>query len=77
MIINLRPTNVINLNTLVEELEVRFSDEQQEEIVAIIVEVLGKSDWQAEKQAMEEQSNAKESQKGEGKPTQQEQVKGG
>jgi hypothetical protein len=58
MIMNLRPTNAGNLNTVVEEMEDRFSDEQQEEIVAIIGEVLGRPDGEAERQAMTD--NAKE-----------------
>lgn len=58
MIINLRPANAGNLNTVVEEMEDRFTDEQQEEIVAIIAEVLGRPDGEAERQAMTD--NAKE-----------------
>ena len=58
MIMNLRPANAGNLNTVVEEMEDRFSDEQQEEIVAIIGEVLGRPDGEAERQAMTD--NAKE-----------------
>lgn len=52
MIMNLRPANAGNLNSVVEEMEDRFSDEQQEEIVAIIAEVLGRPDGEAERQAM-------------------------
>ncbi|PHH71307.1 hypothetical protein CDD82_6591 [Ophiocordyceps australis] len=41
VILNLRPTSVVALNTIVDDLGERFSEEQQEEIVAMIVEVLG------------------------------------
>lgn len=58
MIMNLRPANAGNLNSIVEEMEDRFTDEQQEEIVAIIAEVLGRPDGEAERQAMTD--NAKE-----------------
>ncbi|KAF5590126.1 hypothetical protein FPANT_6061 [Fusarium pseudoanthophilum] len=41
MIINLRPASVAALNTVVEEMSERFSEEQQEAMVNIIAEVLG------------------------------------
>lgn len=41
MILNLRPNNVVLLNAIIEEMGERFSEEQQEELVAIIIEVLG------------------------------------
>jgi hypothetical protein len=41
MILNLRPASVAALNTVIEEMGERFSDEQQEEMVTIILEVLG------------------------------------
>ncbi|KAL6700351.1 RNA polymerase Rpb4 domain-containing protein [Trichoderma pleuroticola] len=41
MILNLRPASVAALNTVIEEMSERFSDEQQEEMVTIILEVLG------------------------------------
>ncbi|KAL2069956.1 hypothetical protein VTL71DRAFT_14636 [Oculimacula yallundae] len=52
MIMNLRPTKPESLNTIVEEMENRFSDEQQLQIVEIIREVLGSPDGNAEAQAM-------------------------
>ena len=59
MIMNLRPTKPENLNTIIEEMEDRFpDDEQQQKIVDIIGEVLGRADGAAERQAMTE--NAKE-----------------
>jgi hypothetical protein len=41
MILNLRPASVAALNTVIEEMGERFNDEQQEEMVTIILEVLG------------------------------------
>lgn len=41
MILNLRPNNVVLLNAIIEEMGERFTEEQQEELVAIIIEVLG------------------------------------
>ncbi|PHH63263.1 hypothetical protein CDD81_6120 [Ophiocordyceps australis] len=41
VILNLRPTSVVALNTIVDDLGERFTEEQQEQIVAVIVEVLG------------------------------------
>ncbi|KEZ43837.1 hypothetical protein SAPIO_CDS3999 [Scedosporium apiospermum] len=42
MLFNLRPQSVANLNTSIEDLEDRFTMEQQEAIIDIIVSVLGK-----------------------------------
>ncbi|GJN85064.1 hypothetical protein PLIIFM63780_008628 [Purpureocillium lilacinum] len=42
MILNVRPASVIGLNTVVEEMSERFTDEQQLEMVNIIADVLGK-----------------------------------
>jgi len=53
MIMNLRPTQIAALNTVVEELEQRFPDEAvQQEIVDTITDVLGSPDGEAERQAM-------------------------
>lgn len=41
MIINLRPSSVVALNTVLEDMSDRYSEEQQEEMVQIILEVLG------------------------------------
>ena len=41
MMLNLRPASVAALNTIVEDMTDRFSAEQQEEMVAIIAQVLG------------------------------------
>lgn len=61
MIMNLRPTKPENLNTIVEEMESRFTDEEQNKIVQVIAEVLGRPDGEAERQAMTD--NAKEARK--------------
>ena len=42
MMINLRPTSKANLNTVIEDLEDRFNEVEQEDIVNGVVEVLGK-----------------------------------
>ena len=58
LIMNLRPANEGVLNTVLEEMGDRFSDEQQAEMVEIIGDVLGRADGEAERHAMTE--NAKE-----------------
>jgi hypothetical protein len=70
MIINLRPTNTSNLNTLVEEMEDRFDEDQQMAIVQIITEVLGKGDGEAERQAMEDHAVEARKEKVEQEPVQ-------
>lgn len=54
MILNLRPTKPEILNTMVEELETRFDEEQQMDMARIITEVLGKPNTEAEKMALQE-----------------------
>jgi hypothetical protein len=71
MIMNLRPANTSNLNTVVEELEGRFDDAQQMAIVQTIVEVLGKADGEAERQAMTDQAQeARKENEGDQEPKQ-------
>ncbi|KAI0602426.1 RNA polymerase III, subunit C17 [Biscogniauxia sp. FL1348] len=41
MIVNMRPTSVANLNAVLEDMEERFGDDQQQEIVDIVIEILG------------------------------------
>lgn len=41
MILNLRPTNPVALNTVIEDMEDRFDQAAQEDIAAGIAEVLG------------------------------------
>lgn len=41
MVLNLRPASIAALNTIIEDMPERYSDEQQEEMVAIVAEVLG------------------------------------
>jgi hypothetical protein len=43
MIINLRPASIAVLNTVVEDMAERFTDEQQEEIIGAIAEILGEA----------------------------------
>lgn len=55
MILNLRPTKPESLNTIVQEMEQRFpEDDTQLEIVRVISEVLGRPDGEAERHAMTE-----------------------
>jgi len=44
MILNLRPQNSSVLDVVVEELDDRFSEETQQEILAAITEVLGRGE---------------------------------
>lgn len=41
MILNLRPASIAALNTIIEDMPERYSDEQQEEMVNIVAELLG------------------------------------
>ncbi|EFZ01385.1 hypothetical protein MHUMG1_02413 [Metarhizium humberi] len=41
MILNLRPASIAALNTVIEDMTERYSDEQQEEMVGIVADVLG------------------------------------
>jgi hypothetical protein len=43
-ILNLRPDNSAVLSTAIEDMEERFSEEEQQKIVAIIGEVLGRDE---------------------------------
>lgn len=55
MMINLRPTKLENLSTIIEEMDNRFpGDEMQQEILEIITRVLGRPDTEAERQTMAE-----------------------
>lgn len=67
MIMNLRPTKCESLNTIVEEMDDRFTDDQQLEIVEIIAEVLGTADGNAERQAMNDQAEVRKGQQPETK----------
>jgi hypothetical protein len=54
MIFNHRPTHIAQLTVLLEDLELRFPQQDtQQEIVDIIAEVLGAPDGEAERTAME------------------------
>lgn len=41
MLMNLRPTNIPSLNTVLEEMETRYSEADQEDIVQGVMEILG------------------------------------
>ncbi|KAI0885366.1 HRDC-like protein [Annulohypoxylon maeteangense] len=41
MILNIRPTNVAVLNVIIENMEDRFNADQQQEILDIVIEILG------------------------------------
>jgi hypothetical protein len=41
MIVNMRPTTTATLNAVIEDMTGRFNEEKQEEIINIIIEVLG------------------------------------
>jgi hypothetical protein len=59
MIMNHRPTRVAALNTIVEELDVRFpSHSEQRVMVNIIKEVLGTGEGQSEEKGMEGNTDA-------------------
>lgn len=52
MILNLRPSSVAVLSTVIEDMEERFSDEEQAAILEVITHVLGR-DEQGGEEAME------------------------
>jgi hypothetical protein len=54
MILNLRPASVPALDTIIEDMGERFTEEQHEEIIAIIVEVLGRFEPAAEEDGGQE-----------------------
>ncbi|KAI1388935.1 HRDC-like protein [Hypoxylon trugodes] len=41
MLLNIRPTNVPVLNTVIEDMESRFSSDEQQQIIDITTEILG------------------------------------
>ncbi|KAH8670441.1 RNA polymerase Rpb4-domain-containing protein [Tricladium varicosporioides] len=61
MILNLRPTKPENLHVVVQQIEDRFSEEDQNRILKAISNVLGQPDGEAEREAVNE--NAKEARK--------------
>ncbi|TVY54055.1 DNA-directed RNA polymerase III subunit rpc9 [Lachnellula suecica] len=58
MMLNLRPTKLENLNTIIQEMEERFTEEEQNAILAAIVKVLGRPDGEFEREKMEENAHA-------------------
>ncbi|KAG5979150.1 hypothetical protein E4U55_005500 [Claviceps digitariae] len=51
MMLNLRPASVAALNTIIEDMPERFSDEQQEDMVNSIAQILGQFDLVEEAEA--------------------------
>ncbi|KAM0139515.1 hypothetical protein ACHAO1_002886 [Botrytis cinerea] len=59
MIINHRPTSMENLNIIIEELELRFPDENEQwGIIDVVKDVLGAQDAEEMKQAMADNTEA-------------------
>lgn len=54
MIMNLRPSKPESLVSIVEQFETRFEEAEQQEMVDLILEVLGRPDGEAERQAMQD-----------------------
>jgi hypothetical protein len=48
MILNLRPSSIAVLSTVIEDMEERFSDDEQAAILEVIVQVLGKDEQSGE-----------------------------
>ncbi|OTB03441.1 hypothetical protein M426DRAFT_321803 [Hypoxylon sp. CI-4A] len=48
MLLNIRPTNIPVLNTVIEEMETRFTSDEQQEILDIVIELLGQFPEEAE-----------------------------
>lgn len=48
MLLNVRPSNVPILNTVIEDMEDRFSEEEQQQILEIVTELLGQFPPEAE-----------------------------
>jgi len=57
MIMNIRPGDEASLNTVLEEMESRFNDEKQLEMVNIIGDILGRPDGNTERHVMNEIAN--------------------
>ncbi|RDW64911.1 hypothetical protein BP6252_10562 [Coleophoma cylindrospora] len=61
MLMNIRPTNLEGLNVIIQELDLRFPEEEtQYELVGAVVEILGTPDVEANKQAMTDAKEAKQ-----------------
>ena len=54
MILNLRPASVAALNTILEDMSDRYTEDEQEQMVSIISEVLGRFEEPAEAQGEED-----------------------
>ena len=60
MIINLRPLDLTLLDCIIEECDERFSSEQQEEILRIVGDVLGKEPRAVDVNGQDGQSNGQD-----------------
>ncbi|KAG5944789.1 hypothetical protein E4U59_006882 [Claviceps monticola] len=61
MLLNLRPASVAGLNTIIEDMSERFSEEQQEDMVNIVTQVLGRFDVPEEENGDVEMDDAEAS----------------
>ncbi|KAI2632103.1 HRDC-like protein [Hypoxylon sp. NC1633] len=57
MLLNIRPANIPVLNTVIEDMEDRFNNDQQEEILGIIAELLGQFPEEPEQDNQAEEDN--------------------
>ena len=57
---NLRPTNSAVLSTAIEDMEERFTEDEQNRIVDIIVEVLGRDDPEGQEEGADGEGEAME-----------------
>lgn len=60
MLMNIRPTNLEGLNVIIQELDLRFPEDVQYDLVRTVVDVLGQPDVEANKQAMTDAKEAKQ-----------------
>lgn len=54
MILNLRPASVAALNTILEDMTDRYTEDEQEQMVNIISEILGRFEETAQAQGEED-----------------------
>lgn len=66
MILNIRPTDIQAMNTVIQEIDARYTEEQQEDMLAAIVKVLGQPEEGAQREAMERDKEAEIKAQGEG-----------
>lgn len=66
MILNMRPTDIQAMNSVIQEIDERYTESEQEDMLAAIVRVLGQPDEGAEREAMERDKEAGIMAQGEG-----------